>query len=133
LFFILDLIGALIRKGGEDEGQGWYLSVGALPRKIYPRVTFGRHHYSAYDFLFFHVFTELTTPNTMRLKLAGVVVIFTEVLALLGGRRLIQTSSSIFTVVIPTHNLTPILDRDFIIFLFTLWSLHVAWRYTHVG
>jgi hypothetical protein len=35
--------------------------------------------------------------------------------------------------VIPTHNLTPILDRGFIIFLFTLWSLHVAWRYTHVG
>jgi hypothetical protein len=57
----------------------------------------------------------------MQLKLAGVVVIFTEVLALLGGRRLIQTSSSFFTVVIPTHNLTPILDRDFIIFLFTLW------------
>jgi hypothetical protein len=84
LRFNLNLTGALTRKGGEDEGQGWNLCGGSLSRKTYPRVTFGLHHDSTYDFLCFHVFTELTTANTMWLILVGVVVTFAEVVALLG-------------------------------------------------
>ena len=84
LLFRLDLIGALTRKGGEDEGQGWNLCEGSLSRKIYPRVTFGLHHDSTYDFLRSHVFTELTTPNTMWLILVGVVVTVAEEVALSG-------------------------------------------------
>lgn len=53
-----------IRYGGSSDGHGRRSGVGFLSKKMYPLVTFGRHHSRKYDLRSRHALTDPEMANT---------------------------------------------------------------------